>query len=270
MAGWLALFRQLRAQAEAGELTLAQAADVIRDATARSRGSRQESHQPVMERAGASTGTACTDGGAALSVAEAKLAGGDLVGSALGFLSVGYQFYEGGDGEAGESCYRRALALARTIDNQDSELFLAVFRDVIVRLSPSAEAVELAEELTDALTARHNRVHPLAAAEALQVHATALLSMGLTDASYLDLCPPTVRKAIAAADAVCFHSVAQELQLCAAHMFGLAGRTAEAKAWQAEADRHEDWEIAEDQEIPGHVHLWDIRITLPRPPHGAS
>lgn len=40
------------------------------------------------------------------------------------------------------------------------------------------------------------------------------------------------------------------------------GRDAEADRWQADADKYEDWEWFMDQEIPGHIHLWDIGIDL--------
>ena len=33
--------------------------------------------------------------------------------------------------------------------------------------------------------------------------------------------------------------------------------------WQADADAYEDWEDFMEQQIPGHVHLWDIRFDAP-------
>lgn len=60
-----------------------------------------------------------------------------------------------------------------------------------------------------------------------------------------------------------FHGNSQALQRLAAEVLRSVGRGAEAHHWQAEADKYEDWEMFMEQQIPGHVHLWDIRIDVP-------
>lgn len=70
------------------------------------------------------------------------------------------------------------------------------------------------------------------------------------------------RQAITMLDDICFHGMGQDLQRRVAELLRLVGRDTEADQWQADADRYDDWDVFMEQEIPGHVHLWDIRIAL--------
>lgn len=70
------------------------------------------------------------------------------------------------------------------------------------------------------------------------------------------------RQAIGMLDEICMHDLGQALQRHAADTLRCVGRDVEADQWQAEADTYEDWSAFMDQQIPGHVHLWDIRFDL--------
>lgn len=102
--------------------------------------------------------------------------------------------------------------------------------------------------------------HPMRAAEAAYWCASAELALAEVEPHRPDhAVNGAARTVIEAADAMCFHDRSQALQHCVADILRGAGRTVEAAQWQAEADRYEDWEWFADQQIPGHVHLWDIR-----------
>lgn len=167
------------------------------------------------------------------------------------------------DREGAESAYRQAVALAREVDANDPELMLAAFRSLTEFLPPSEESITLAQEMAANLIERHEMYHPMRAAEAAFTWAVAELRFAEVAPHRVDHAIDGIaRQAIDMLDDICFHDKAQALQRLIADVLRSAGRAVEADQWQADADKYEDWEWFMQQEIPGHVHLWDIRIDL--------
>lgn len=166
-----------------------------------------------------------------------------------------------GDAEGAESAYRRAVALARQADATDPEAFLAAFAALSTFLTPSEESVALAHEAAQNLLNRDEMYHPMRAAEATHLLAVAELTAAEHAPDRVDhIIDGIVRPAMATADDACLHGIAQDLQRQVAALLHKLGRLDDAARWQAEADRYEPWEFFSEQEIPGHVHLWDIRM----------
>lgn len=168
-----------------------------------------------------------------------------------------------GDRQGAESAYREAVVLARQVDAADPELMLAAFCSLINFLAPSEESIALAAEMAGNLVDRDEMYHPMRAAEAAYHWAVAELKFAEVTPSRTDhVIDGIVRQAIEMLDDICFHGKSQALQRQVAAVLRTVGRGSEADQWQTEADKYEDWKWFMDQEIPGHVHLWDIRIDL--------
>ncbi|UCZ62875.1 hypothetical protein [Mycolicibacterium phocaicum] len=169
--------------------------------------------------------------------------------------------YEGiGDNDEAEAAYRYAVVLARQVDARDPELLLHTFWSLIDFLPPSEESVALAREMASNLLERKEMYHPMRAADAAYRLAIAELDFAEIAPHHMDSAlDGSTRQAVEMLDSVCLHDKSQELQRWAAAVLRAVGRGADADAWRAAADRYEDWEWFTDQQIPGHVHLWDIR-----------
>jgi hypothetical protein len=106
--------------------------------------------------------------------------------------------------------------------------------------------------------------HPMRAADAAYHWAVAELRFAEAAQHRVDHAIDGIaRQAIEMLDGICFHDKSQALQRLVADVLRSAGRDVEADQWQADADKYEDWEWFMEQEIPGHVHLWGIRMDLP-------
>lgn len=187
-------------------------------------------------------------------------AAGELLVAAERAVKFGDVLDDLGELAQAETAYRRAVHFARELDAADPELLLLTFRSLIDFLPPSAETRALAGELVDKL-ARPKCHHPMRTAEAACCQAKAELSFVAVDPNALDAALDAVANAIRLCDEVCFHDRTQELQWLTAVWLRQAGREVEAEQWQAEADRYEEWDPFSDQQIPGHVHLWDVRVS---------
>lgn len=195
--------------------------------------------------------------------AEAAVETGDLARASHTSFRLGEALEESGDRDAAESAYRQAVVFARQVDAADPELMLAAFCSLINFLAPSEESIALAAEMAANLIERDEMYHPMRAAEAAYHWAVAELKFAEIIPSRADhVIDGIVRQAAEMLDDICLHEKSQALQRHVAAVLSTIGRGAEADEWQAEADRYEDWEWFMDQQIPGHVHLWDIRIDL--------
>ncbi|GAS92470.1 hypothetical protein [Mycolicibacterium brisbanense] len=195
---------------------------------------------------------------------DEAMATGDLADASHAGFRLGETLEELNDREGAESAYRRAVVLARQVDADDPELMLAAFSSLIHFLSPSEESVALAQEMVANLIDRRETYHPMRAADAAYHWAIAELKFAEVAQHRMDHAIDGVaRQAIEMLDGICFHKGSQKLQRVVAGVLRSAGRDSEADQWQADADKYEDWEWFMEQEIPGHVHLWDIRIDLP-------
>ncbi|CDP88732.1 hypothetical protein BN975_04575 [Mycolicibacterium farcinogenes] len=140
---------------------------------------------------------------------------------------------------------------------------MAAFISLIHFLSPSAESVTLAQEMAANLIDRKEMYHPMRAADAAYHCAIAELRFAELSPHRVDHAIDAItRPTITMLDDICFHGNSQALQRLAAEVLRSVGRDTEADEWQADADKYEDWSVFMEQEIPGHVHRWDIRIDL--------
>ncbi|RUP30404.1 MAG: hypothetical protein EKK51_17155 [Mycolicibacterium sp.] len=175
-------------------------------------------------------------------------------------VQLGAAHEELGDNDEAESAYRYAVVLARQVDARDPELLLHTFWSLIDFLPPSEESVALAREMASNLIERKEMYHPMRAADAAYRLAIAELDFAETAPQHLDSAiDGSTRQAVEMLDGVCLHDKTQELQRWAAAVLRAVGRDSDADTWRAAADRYDDWEWFTDQQIPGHVHLWDIR-----------
>lgn len=191
---------------------------------------------------------------------DRAIADGDL--PLAGYLSIEYgrMLLAEGDAERAETAFRQAVTLAREVDADDPELVLLAYVTLLTALGPTEEALSLANELSLAMIGRKELYHPMRAANAVCIRAVLELNYSLTHPAHLNEAIQVCQHAITFADNVCFHDKAQELQRAAAIALREAGRVDEAEHWQALADQYDDWEPFDDQQIPGHVHLWDKRV----------
>ena len=189
---------------------------------------------------------------------------GDIAHASHVSIDLGDVLDELGDHDGAESAYRQAVAFARQVDAALPELTLWAFGSLIDFLAPSEESVALAQEMATNLIERDEMYHPMRAADAAHNWAMAELRHAEVAQHRVDHAIDGVaRQAIAMLDDICFHGKGQDLQRQVAHLLRCAGRHAEADQWQADADRYHDWSVFMEQEMPGHDHLWDIRIDLP-------
>lgn len=189
---------------------------------------------------------------------------GDLAGASHVSFRLGQTLERLDDQEGAESAFRHAVALAREVDASDPELLLAAFTFLIHFLSPSEESVALAQEMAHNLIERRNMYHPMRAADAAYHWAVVELNFAEVAQHRVDHAIDGItRQAIGMLTEVCSHGSVQALQRLVGEVLRGVGRGAEADQWQAEADKYEDWSDFMDQEIPGHVHLWDVRFDLP-------
>lgn len=196
-------------------------------------------------------------------VVDESLASGDLAHASHMCFRLGETLEDLGDHENAESAYRQAVVLAREVDANDAELMLAAFTSLIHFLSPSVESVTLAQEMATNLIDRKEMYHPMRAAEAAYHCAIAELKFAEVNPHRVDHAIDAIaRPTIEMLDEICFHDRTQALQGLVAEVLRAAGRDVEADQWQADADTYEDWTECMEQEIPGHVHLWDIRFAL--------
>ena len=173
---------------------------------------------------------------------------------------LGAAYEEFGDLDEAESAYRSAVVLARQVDAHDPELLLHTFWALIDFLPPSEESVARAKEMASNLIERREMYHPMRAADAAYRLALAELDFAEIAPQHMDSAiDGSTREAIEMLDGVCFHDKSQELQRWVAAVLRAVGRDTEADHWRSAADRYEDWEWFTDQQMPGHVHLWDIR-----------
>lgn len=193
--------------------------------------------------------------------ADAAMEEGDLAHASHMSFRLGEVLAESGDRGGAESAFRRAVALARQVDAADPELMLAAFSALIEFLAPSEETIALAAEMADHLLNRDEMYHPVRAAETAWVWARAEIDYAEVVPDRLDhVIDGIVRQALDMLDGICFHEVAQQLRHRVAAALCTTGRAVEADEWCAEADKYGIWERFSDQEIPGHVHLWNIRV----------
>lgn len=194
----------------------------------------------------------------------AALEAGELILAAQECAALARAHTELADPDGAESALRQAVALARDVDAADPELTLWAFSSLVDFLSPSEESVALAQEMAATLIERTDMWHPMRAAEAATHWALAELAFAEVAPHRVDHAVDLVaRRAVTMLDEVCFHDQGQELRRRVAHLLRSVDRHADADTWQADADRYEDWSVDMDQQIPGHVHLWDIRYDLP-------
>lgn len=192
--------------------------------------------------------------------ADAAMEEGDLAHASHMSFRLGEELAESGDRGRAESAFRQAVALARQVDAADPELMLAAFSSLIDFLAPSEESIALASELANHLLNRDEMYHPMRAAEAVSVWAHAELEYAEVVPERLNhVIDGIVRQALDMLDDICFHEDAQQLRYEVARVLCTNGRQTEADEWCAEADKFAAWERFPDQQIPGHVHLWDIR-----------
>lgn len=183
-------------------------------------------------------------------------------------VDLGSALAELDDRDGAESAYRQAVAFARQVDADQPDLMLWAFRSLIDFLAPSEESITLAEEMADNLIDRREMFHPMRAAEAAYHWAVAELRFTEVAQHRVEHAVDGIaRRAVEALDCVCLHDMSQALQYQVADVLGRLGRDAEADLWQAEADKYGDCSEFMENQIPGHVHLWDIHIDVPDP-HG--
>ncbi|OMC05692.1 hypothetical protein A5733_18610 [Mycobacterium sp. NS-7484] len=195
---------------------------------------------------------------------DESMAEGELAHASHMSFRLGETLEDLGDREDAESAYRQAVVLAREVDADDPELVLAAFVSLIHFLSPSEESVTLAQEMAGYLIDRRDMYHPMRAADAAYHCAIAELNFAEVAPHRMDHAIDEIAgTAIKMLDEVCFHGRSQALQRLVADVLRSAGRDSEAESWQADADKYEDWGSFMEQQIPGHVHLWDIRFDLP-------
>lgn len=196
--------------------------------------------------------------------ADTAMAEGDLAHASHMSFQLGETLEDLGDRENAESAYRHAVVLAREVDADDPELILAAFVSLIHFLSPSAESVTLAQEMAGYLIDRREMYHPMRAADAAYHCAIAELEFAEVAPHRMDHAIDEIaRPTMTMLDDICFHDKSQALQRLVAEVLRGVGRDVEADQWQADADKYEDWSDSMEQQIPGHVHLWDIRFDLP-------
>lgn len=189
---------------------------------------------------------------------------GNIAYACQASIELGEVLEELDDRDGAESAYRQAVALARLVDADMPELMLWAFRPLVDFLAPSEESVALAQEMAANLIERDEMYHPMRAADAAFYWAVAELKFAEATPHRVDHAIDGItRRAIEMLDEICFHDKGQILQRLAADVLGSVGRNVEADHWRAQADQYEDWEMFMEQQIPGHVHLWDIRFDLP-------
>jgi tetratricopeptide (TPR) repeat protein len=194
---------------------------------------------------------------------DVSMEGGRIVHAAELCIDLGEILAELDDVDGAESAYRQAVALAREVDTAMPELMLWTFRRLIEFLAPSEESITLAQELAANLIEREEMYHPMRAGDAAFHWAVAELKFAEVARHRVDHAIEGVaRQAIEMLDEICMHDSGQALQRHVADTLRCVGRDVEADQWQAEADKYEDWSAFMEQQIPGHVHLWDIRIDL--------
>lgn len=192
---------------------------------------------------------------------DESMESGDLAHASHMSFRLGETLEDLNDREGAESAYRQAVMLAREVDAGDPELMLAAFSYLIHFLSPSEESVALAQEMAANLMDRREMYHPMRASEAAYHCAIAELRFAEVNPDRVDHAIDAItRPAISMLDDICFHDKSQALQRLGAEILRRVGRDADADQWQADADKYEDWEMFMEQEIPGHIHLWDIRF----------
>lgn len=197
-------------------------------------------------------------------VVDEAMESGDLAHASHMSFRLGETLEDLGDNESAESAYRQAVVLAREVDARDPELVLAAFVSLIHFLSPSEESVALAQEMAEKLIDRKEMYHPMRAAEAAYHCAIAELRFAEVNPHRVDHAVDAItRPTITMLDDICLHDNTQALQRLAAEVLRSVGRDTEAIQWQAEADKYEDWSDFMEQQIPGHVHMWDIRVDVP-------
>lgn len=190
--------------------------------------------------------------------AEQAIADGDLARGSYLCVRLGEIFEADGDSEGAESAFRQAVVLARQVDADDPELMLVAFVNLSDFLAPSDESVALAGELTANIIDRREMYHPMRAADAAYYQVNVMLQLAEIDPSRICEVLEVAKNAVKMCDDVCFHNMAQDIQRKVAATLNVLGCDAEASQWQAEADKYKDWAVFMNQEIPGHVHLWNI------------
>ena len=190
-------------------------------------------------------------------------------------VAVGDRLVELGDQRAAESVYRQGVALARQSGSEDPNDVYHAFESLISFLEPSDESVALAEELYQLLE-RPDMQHPMRSAETAYLRASVTLKLACINRSKLQDALTAARVGIETCDDVCFHQDARRLELQVidallhhgldyeASNWRIALRTQEEGAkdyrgWKKVIEGDEDWY----EQIPGHVHLWDIRVEMP-------
>ncbi|WP_166905677.1 hypothetical protein [Mycobacterium sp. DL440] len=197
-------------------------------------------------------------------MADTAMEEGDLAHASHMSFRLGETLEHLGGRENAEAAYRHAVVLAREVDANDPELISAAFVSLIHFLSPSEESVTLAQEMAAYLIDRRDMYHPMRAADAAYHCAIAELNFAEVTPHRMDHAIDEIsRPTIKMLDDICFHDKSQALQRLVAEVLRGVGRDIEADQWQADADKYEDWSAFMEQEIPGHVHLWDIRFDLP-------
>lgn len=197
---------------------------------------------------------------------EEAMAAGDIAHASHLCFRLGDHLVERADRAGAESAYRRAVVLARQVDAEDPELVLTAFTSLSEFLAPSQESVALAEELVEMIVERREMYHPMRAAEATASLAWALLRMADLDPARASEGVERAEQAVEHFHGCCLHGEAQDMQQLTARALRAVGRHEDAARWQAEVDRYAhctDWDDWEVEVIPGHVHLWDIRLTKP-------
>lgn len=193
--------------------------------------------------------------------AQQAVESGNLAHAAHLRVRLGDALVELGEDEDAESAYREAVAFSRQVDADDPELMLYTFRALTNFLVPSEESIALAAELGANLIERDEMYHPMRAADAACHWAVTELRFAAITPDRLDhVLTGIVEHAIDMLDETCLHGQAQKLRLRAADALRAIDRDAEADHWEQAAIAYEDWDHVMDQQIPGHVHLWDLRF----------
>jgi len=191
---------------------------------------------------------------------QRALATGSLARASHLSFSLGSRLVEVGDHSGAEAAYRHAVVLADLAGGDDPEVVLAAYRSLVRFLEPSEEAVELAEDLLWILKEVDPTRHVMRLAEAEECLAHALLRHAIVEPGTVDHALRVAALTIEDLEVTCSHGSVRSLQLLVADALRSAGREAAAAGWQADADKYGERCDVMVQEIPGHVHLWDVVV----------
>jgi len=197
-----------------------------------------------------------------IAIRDAAYDEGDLPTACHHAYLLGCLYRDTSQLQEAEAAFRESVMLAREMGEEFPELVLMVFANLARFLWPSKESVTLSNELTEYLD-RPKTSHPMRGAEAAHLHAESMLHLARIDPQVLDEAVVAARDAISICDDWCLHYLAHSLREDVVYSLKARDRDSEASLWEAEIVRYGTWEADNkdsNRQIPGHVHLWDIRF----------